>query len=157
VAVPVGSHRPDALQVRRPELPGPVPEPDPPPGAGRVLDARGHHPGARPPAPVPGVRPARAVAQAPDQGPVLQAGAGTGPVRDPRRGLHGLLVLRGLLPVEADLRRAHHPALGRQARRPARSFAASSSWPTPSLGGSPRSGGRCDSAWSVGGAWRPPP
>ncbi len=62
------------VQVRAHQLLRDLPEPDPAPGARRLLDPDRPDPGAGPAPALPGVHPTRPVAQAPDAYPVEQAG-----------------------------------------------------------------------------------
>ena len=80
-------------------------EPDTAPGARRLLDLDRPDPGAEPSPAFLGVLPTRPVAQASDPHPVEQAGDRPWALRRPRDPLHDLLVLYGVLLLEAGLRR----------------------------------------------------
>ena len=111
--LPRGPARRPAVQVRAPELPRDLPEPDPAAGARRLLDPLGPDPGSRPAAPFAPVRPTRPLAQASRAGAAHAAGVGSRRIRGCRDRVHDLLLHHGLHLLAGDLRRARSRACGR--------------------------------------------
>ncbi len=127
--LPRRAARRSAVQVRTPELPRDLPEPDPAARARWLLDPLGPDPGPGPAAPFAPVRPTRPLAQDPWARAAHATGVGSRRLRGRRDRVHHLLVLHGLLLLASDLRRARQElvATGTSGRRSSSSCSSPSS------------------------------